>query len=59
MSIRFSDDTDGNVTSAEVLPASVQSTALGSCLLDVARATQFGAQSKSVTFRVPIKARVK
>jgi serine/threonine-protein kinase len=59
MSIRFSVDTDGNVTSAEVLPASVQSTALGSCLLDVARATQFGAQSKSVTFRVPIKARVK
>lgn len=59
MSIRFKVDLNGKVTSAEILPAAIRATSLGSCLQSVAKSTRFGKQSKAVTFRVPIKARRK
>ncbi|HTL33699.1 MAG TPA: protein kinase [Kofleriaceae bacterium] len=54
MSIRIQIDTQGKVTKAEVLPASVSTTPLGQCLDGVARATEFGPQPKPAAFRVPI-----
>jgi serine/threonine protein kinase len=55
--VRFQIDTKGKVTTAEVLPASVGSTALGTCLAGVAKATDFGPQPKPAAFRVPIHTR--
>jgi len=57
VSIRFQIDTAGKVTSAQVLPASVAGTALGSCIAGVAKATDFGPQSNAMTFTIPITAR--
>jgi hypothetical protein len=56
VSIRFSIDTQGQVTSAAVRPGTVAATALGACLEQVARATAFGAQEKPLTFSIPITA---
>jgi serine/threonine-protein kinase len=57
IAIRFGVDTQGHVTAAQVLPPEVASTPLGLCLAAVARATQFGTQAQSVSFRIPIVAR--
>jgi hypothetical protein len=57
IAIRFGVDTQGHVTSAQVLPDAVGSTPLGACLATVARGTQFGPQAQSVSFRIPIVAR--
>ncbi|MBA3397922.1 MAG: serine/threonine protein kinase [Deltaproteobacteria bacterium] len=54
LSMRFQINTAGKVVSAEVLPATVASTALGTCLANVARATAFGPQPRGATFRIPI-----
>jgi serine/threonine-protein kinase len=59
VSIRFSIDTQGRVTSATVRPGAVASTALGACLEQVARSTTFGAQEKPLTFSIPITARAR
>ena len=57
VSIRFQIDTAGKVTSAQVLPASVAGSALGSCIAGVAKSTDFGPQSNPMTFTIPITAR--
>ncbi|HUS30260.1 MAG TPA: protein kinase [Kofleriaceae bacterium] len=57
LSVRIQIDTQGKVTTATVLPASVASTALGTCIADVAKSTDFGAQPKPASFRVPIHTR--
>jgi len=54
--IRFDVDASGHVSSAQVLPAAIAPTPLGACLAGVARATQFGPQASSVSFRIPITA---
>jgi hypothetical protein len=54
ISIRIKIDVAGAVGSAEVLPAGLASTPLGTCLAGVARGTAFGPQPKPATFRVPI-----
>ncbi len=54
LSMRFQINLSGKVVTAELLPAAVAQTALGKCLADVARATGFGPQPKSATFRIPI-----
>lgn len=59
LSIRFSTDALGSVTSAAVRPAAVAATALGQCLEAVARSTQFGPQAGPLTFTIPITARVR
>jgi eukaryotic-like serine/threonine-protein kinase len=59
LSVRFRVDTDGSVAEAELVPASLGSTALGTCLLGIARATRFGALEQPITFRVPLRARVR
>lgn len=59
LSIRFSIDATGSVTTAAVRPPAVASTALGRCLESVARSTHFGAQEKPLVFSIPITARAK
>ena len=57
LEVRFSIDPSGSVRSAELLPASVGGTALGQCILRVARNTSFPARDQPATFRIPIVAR--
>lgn len=57
ISIRFSVGTAGTVESAELRPASLGGSALGSCLLATARSTNFGPQPEPVVFSIPITAR--
>lgn len=54
--IAFEVDTSGNVVAANVSPSSVAATPLGTCLLDVARRTAFGALTRTANFRVPVRA---
>lgn len=56
ISLRFHVATDGHVAAAEVLPAAIAATELGTCLEQVARAATFGAQPAALTFRVPLHA---
>ena len=55
--IRFQVDVAGHVTSASVQPGELASTALGQCLLGVARSTEFGPQPEARAFTIPIRAR--
>jgi serine/threonine-protein kinase len=57
IAIHFGVDATGKVTSAQVLPAALASTPLGTCLAGVARATQFGPQAHDMSFKIPIVAR--
>lgn len=57
VSIRFRIDREGRVERADVLPASVARTALGECLREVARQTDFGPQRAPMSFRIPITVR--
>jgi len=58
LAILFKVDTQGRVQQAGLLPENVAGTALGKCLLDVARSTQFGPQQREVSFRIPISAQL-
>jgi hypothetical protein len=58
IAVRFHIDTAGVVKDAVVTPSSVAGTALGGCLLGVARATSFGPQPEPISFSIPIAARV-
>jgi hypothetical protein len=40
------------------LPENAAGSALGQCLLEVARSTQFGPQQREVSFRIPISAQL-
>ena len=57
IAIHFAIDKAGHVTSATILPAQLGSTALGQCLVGVARSTEFGPQPEPRAFTIPIHAR--
>ena len=54
LSIRFHVDTKGGVTTAEVTPASVGGTPLGTCISAIAKRTRFDPQPQPVVFSVPL-----
>jgi eukaryotic-like serine/threonine-protein kinase len=54
LSIHFRVNDAGEVAEASISPDDMAGTALGGCLLDVARTTHFGALQHSVAFRIPI-----
>jgi serine/threonine protein kinase len=58
VTLRFSIDAAGNVTSAQLSPGTLAGTPLGGCLLGVARSIKFPPQGKPVSFSIPITARV-
>jgi serine/threonine-protein kinase len=53
----FDLDADGTLTHVELSPKVLSTTALGQCLLKVARSTSFPAQSRAVSFVIPLTAR--
>lgn len=53
----FDLDADGTLTHVELSPKVLSTTALGQCLLKVARSTPFPAQSRAVSFVIPLTAR--
>lgn len=55
--LRFHVRSDGSVKSATLSPAALATTALGNCLLGVARSARFGTQPEPITFSIPITAR--
>jgi len=57
LTIRFQIEESGAVRSADLSPASVASSALGGCILGVARGTRFPAGDAPVSFTIPITAR--
>jgi serine/threonine-protein kinase len=57
LTIRFQIEASGVVRSAELQPASLAGTALGGCILSIARATKFPAAEAPVAFSIPITAR--
>jgi hypothetical protein len=57
IAVRFAIDPSGAVKSAQLNPASLSGTPLGGCILAAARSTDFGPQSESLTFTIPITAR--
>jgi serine/threonine-protein kinase len=56
LSLHFQLDVHGEVQSADIEPPSLADTALGRCLVDVARATHFEPQQHAFSFRIPITA---
>jgi hypothetical protein len=58
VAVRFQVEQSGRVLSASVSPAAVAGAPLGQCILEIARATDFGPQSEPVSFSIPISARV-
>jgi serine/threonine protein kinase len=54
--IRFHVATTGQVTQANLAPASVEGTDLGRCILGVARGAQFGVLEQAVSFSIPFTA---
>ena len=58
ISVHFDVDRAGHVTSASLNPAAMATQPLGSCILHVARSTDFGAQPEAVSFSIPIAARI-
>jgi serine/threonine-protein kinase len=57
LTIRFQVEASGVVRSADLQPASLSGTALGGCILGIARATRFPASEAPVAFSIPITAR--
>jgi hypothetical protein len=57
LTIRFQVEANGVVRSADLQPASLGGTALGSCILGIARATRFPAAEAPMVFSIPITAR--
>jgi serine/threonine-protein kinase len=57
LTVRFQVEASGAVKSAELQPASVAGTALGACIVGIARSTRFPASSAPVAFSIPITAR--
>jgi len=58
LTIEFHVASSGTVDKTILLPAQLASSALGTCLLEVAKSTRFPRLTRSVTFRIPIQARV-
>ena len=59
LSVHFTIDTMGKVVDAQLSPRALAKTSSGKCILQIARGTRFGPQTKGVTFAIPITARVK
>jgi len=57
ISVRFTVAKTGAILATSLVPPSLQNTAVGECLLRVARATKFGTLPRQVSFRVPLRAR--
>ncbi|HKO48204.1 MAG TPA: protein kinase [Polyangiaceae bacterium] len=58
LSVRFDVATSGRVVSASLSPTNVASQPLGACVLGVARSTNFGPQPETISFSIPIAARM-
>lgn len=58
LTIEFHVASSGTVEKSVLLPAQLASTALGTCLIDVAKSTRFPRLTHPVTFRIPIQARM-
>jgi hypothetical protein len=56
LALHFRVGMDGDVLVAEVEPASLSDTALGRCLVEVARGTHFNPQQHELSFHIPITA---
>jgi serine/threonine-protein kinase len=56
LTVRFKIDGSGAVQSAELSPPGLSSSALGACILGVARSTHFPATGAPVSFTIPITA---
>jgi len=57
LTLRFQVEASGAVRTAELSPPTVAASALGSCILGVARATHFPAGDAPISFTIPITAR--
>jgi hypothetical protein len=57
LTLHFQVEGSGTVRSAELSPSGVAASALGSCILGVARATHFPSGDAPVSFTIPITAR--
>jgi serine/threonine-protein kinase len=55
--LEFDLDSAGKLTRVALAPPALASTALGGCLLQVARGTTFPAQGRAVSFAIPLSAR--
>jgi serine/threonine-protein kinase len=55
--LEFDLDATGKLTRVVLAPPALASTALGGCLLQVARSTAFPAQGRAVSFAIPLSAR--
>jgi serine/threonine-protein kinase len=55
--LEFDLDAAGKLTRVVLAPTALASTALGGCLLQVARSTAFPAQGRAVSFAIPLSAR--
>jgi serine/threonine protein kinase len=58
LTIEFHVASSGTVDKTVLVPVQLASTALGTCLLEVAKSTRFPRLTHPVTFRIPIQARV-
>jgi serine/threonine-protein kinase len=56
LAVRLEVNTAGTVTSAKIIPDSVDATPLGACIVDVSKRTAFGPQAKAIAFKVPVVA---
>jgi hypothetical protein len=56
LTVRFKIDGSGAVQSAELSPAALSNSALGACILGVARSTHFPGTGAAVSFAIPITA---
>jgi serine/threonine-protein kinase len=57
--ISFQVSESGAVQSASLIPSGLGSTALGQCILGVARSAKFGALTEPAAFRIPVQARIR
>ncbi|MEI8256987.1 MAG: hypothetical protein WCJ30_15040, partial [Deltaproteobacteria bacterium] len=57
VAIRFEIDTHGSVTATGLVPAEMEGSHLGACLLGIARSVNFGRQDSRVAFRIPVRLR--
>lgn len=57
LTVRFQVEPSGVVRSAELQPAGLSGSALGGCVLSIARSTRFPPGEAAVTFSIPITAR--
>jgi serine/threonine-protein kinase len=57
LQILFEVDAQGKVVSASLAPSSLGGTALGQCVLRIARSVSFGLLTEGAAFRIPIQAK--